>query len=133
MIGKALKAIADADTDVNDLVDGRFYPQFDRDNERPSVIYDQTGCENVRSYTGRSGLQGVRAKVTAVADTYAGAIDLANKLREALDDEHGTFADVVVQRIFVENEDEDAVLIDDGGGDVPVYGKSLELLAWITH
>ena len=58
---------------------------------------------------------------------------LGSALFAALDNQDGTFDGITTQGIFVEDEDEDVVIVDDGGGDVPIYTKGIQILAFIVR
>ena len=104
--GKAIYSILTADSDVNAIVSGRVYPQIAAQGAAfPFVVYVINDLTPSDTKSGVSTLDEVRYEVLAIAETYAEAADLNEKVRTALDRYTGTVSGVVVDSIqFTELE-----------------------------
>lgn len=104
--GKAIYSILTADSDVNAIVSGRVYPQIAAQGAAfPFVVYVINDLTPSDTKSGVSTLDEVRYEVLAIAETYAEAADLNEKIRTALDRYTGTISGVVVDSIqFTELE-----------------------------
>lgn len=104
--GKAIYSILTADSDVNAIVSGRVYPQIAAQGAAfPFVVYVINDLTPSDTKSGVSTLDEVRYEVLAIAETYAEAADLNEKIRTALDRYTGTVSGVVVDSIqFTELE-----------------------------
>lgn len=108
MIEEALVAHLLADADVSALIDDRIFPNVaPQDAALPLLVYQRISSPRVRSQSGPSGLAHPRFQIRAKAATYAGARDLANKVRVSLDGFAGTMGGgggVSVGAAFLDNE-----------------------------
>jgi hypothetical protein len=128
MIGKAIKSRLTDVSAVNTIVSGRIFPQW---NAKPqaAVAYERTGGSSVNSYSGSSGLESAQMRLSCLATTYEGAIDLGKKVKAALDGQSGTWGTVVVRGAFYQGGDDDAHQLDEGI-DTPMFVFALDFLFW---
>ena len=104
--GKAIYSILTSDSDVSAIVGTRVYPQIAAQGAAfPFVVYLINDLTPSDTKSGVSTLDEVRYEVLAIAETYAEAADLNEKIRTALDRYTGTVAGIVVDSIqFTELE-----------------------------
>lgn len=125
MIGKAIYSQLTGTVAVSTLIGTRVDPQFNPKTVRPSVVYKQERIERDRVYDGSvTGIAHIGTTITALADTYIGAVALAAEIVTAIDHKSGTWGTIVVLGCFVEDEDEEVSMLD-SGTDKPIYAKSL--------
>lgn len=104
--GKAIYSILTGDSAVSALVGSRVYPQIAAQGAAfPFVVYLANDLTPSDTKSGVSTLDEVRYEVLAIAETYAEAADLNEKIRTALDRYTGTVSGVVIDSIqFTELE-----------------------------
>ena len=104
--GKAIYSILTSDSDVSAIAGTRVYPQIAAQGAAfPFVVYLINDLTPSDTKSGVSTLDEVRYEVLAIAETYAEAADLNEKIRTALDRYTGTVAGIVVDSIqFTELE-----------------------------
>lgn len=104
--GKAIYSILTGDSAVIALVGSRVYPQIAAQGAAfPFVVYLVNDLTPSDTKSGVSTLDEVRYEVLAIAETYAEAADLNEKIRTALDRYTGTVSGVVIDSIqFTELE-----------------------------
>ena len=104
--GKAIYSILTSDSDVSAIVGTRVYPQIAAQGAAfPFVVYLINDLTPSDTKSGVSTLDEVRYEVLAIAETYAEAADLNEKIRTALDRYTGTVSGVVIDSIqFTELE-----------------------------
>ena len=104
--GKAIYSILTGDSAVSALVGSRVYPQIAAQGAAfPFVVYLVNDLTPSDTKSGVSTLDEVRYEVLAIAETYAEAADLNEKIRTALDRYTGTVSGVVIDSIqFTELE-----------------------------
>lgn len=105
-IGKAvcnilLKKLADK---VND----RIYPLIaDETTEFPFIVYQRSGFnpQNTKDYSNEN----VIIDLVIAAESYAESIDIAIRVREALEHKRGTFSNIYIEDIIIEDASEDYI------------------------
>lgn len=124
---RTLYSILSSTGAVTQLVGDRIYPvQIDQGAGLPAIAYQQISGPREHNVSGPIGWVRARYQITAWADTYLDAIDLATAIRVAVDGYSGTIAGLVIDHIFVVDE-----------GDVPdlsaensalnMYGKRIDV------
>lgn len=105
-IGKAvcnilLKELADK---VND----RIYPLIaDETTEFPFIVYQRSGF-NPQNTKDNSD-ENVVIDLVIAAESYAESIDIAIRVREALEHKRGTFSNIYIEDIIIEDASEDYI------------------------
>lgn len=105
-IGKAvcnilLKELADK---VND----RIYPLIaDETTEFPFIVYQRSGF-NPQNTKDNSD-ENVIIDLVIAAESYAESIDIAIRVREALEHKRGTFSNIYIEDIIIEDASEDYI------------------------
>ena len=98
MIGKALYSKLSSTTAVTALVSTRIFPESaTQDATYPFIVYSVTDTEPTDIKDGVSPLDVVSVALMIYAESYAVAIDIAEKVRTALDRMTGTYDGVNVQ------------------------------------
>ena len=126
-VGKAVFDILGSDADVKSLVSEsgsniRIFPSrydFPTNVLLPYITYQVVSNEPNNTKNGASTYDYVRVQVNIYDIKYSTMIDLAGKVRTALDYTSGTFLGVVVNKIFFENQVE---IFDDSAGEQGFYG-----------
>ena len=99
-VGKAIFSILTGNAPVEALIGTKIFPNVARvETEFPFVIYDVTGETPTDYKDSASSLDTTSVMVSCYAETYAGAADLAQKVRTALDRTSVTYNGVIVQSI----------------------------------
>lgn len=125
MIGLAIKDILVLDTAVNNLLSGRVrYLNLPQNAVLPYVTYTVLGDTPHDTLHGMAGLFSCVVQVDCWAETYAGAVDLAEKVRLALQAYSGINKGVQVQGIYF------ITGMDDYVPDVENYRKILRFEIW---
>ena len=123
-VGKAIYNILANDSDVAAIVGTRIFPQKVEFTERmPSITYFVVGTTPNNTKNGVSTYDYVTAQITGFGTSYSQAQDLATKIRTALDYVSGTYAGVVVDKIFFENSDD---LYDDKFGEKGIHYVAMD-------
>lgn len=126
MVEKGIVALLLADSNVAALVGTRVYPAITRQTqERPNVVYQRLTTNRISTQDGPTGSADCLLQLSCWADTYKAARTLAEKVRLALDGYAGTSASVVIDGIFVQDE-QDMPTPPDSGDEVGVYGVRLD-------
>jgi len=74
-----------ADPDVVDIIGTRLYPmRIPQNGSLPAAVYQRISAVPVTSMDGDSGLDDIRIQISCWAATYAQAVDLASKIRTAI-------------------------------------------------
>ena len=126
-VGKAVFDILRSDSDVITLVsesgtNRRFFPSrydFPTNVLLPYITYQIVSDEPNNTKNGVSTYDYVTVQISIYDIKYGNMIDLAGKVRTALDYTSGTFRGVVVNKIFFENQND---LFDDSAGEQGFYG-----------
>lgn len=85
MIQSDIVTILQNDANVSALVSTRIYPlRMPQGGSLPSVVYQRVSTDPVVSLDGDSNLDNVRVQFTCWATSYSGALDLAGKVRDAI-------------------------------------------------
>lgn len=106
MIGKAIYEILSGNTDLTDVIDLKIYPLvITEDTELPAVMYSIDIV--VPEYT-KDGWEydACRFKVTSYAKEYSDVLDVASKVRSALEFVRGTYGGVVINHIYMDSQEE---------------------------
>ena len=100
-----LVAFLIADSAVAALIERRMFPVFaPHDADAPYIVYRRMTTPRL-STMGGPGTAHPTFRLTCWAMTYAGAIDLGNAVRGALDGQKGPlWGDIQVQSVSLENE-----------------------------
>lgn len=100
-------------TAITNLISTRFYPQIVKGGATlPYAIYSRTNVQRYPVSSGSSGLVTTTVRITSFADTYDGAVGLANQFRIALDGKSGTIGSGTVMdkcRLVSESDNIDPV------------------------
>ena len=126
-VGKAVFDILGADADVKSLVSEsganiRIFPSrydFPTNVLLPYITYQVVSDEPNNTKNGASNYDYVRVQINIYDIKYSTMIDLAGKVRTALDYTSGIFREVVCDKIFFENQVE---IFDDSAGEQGFYG-----------
>ena len=126
-VGKAVFDILRSDSDVITLVsesgtNPRIIPSrydFPTNVLLPYITYQIVSDEPNNTKNGVSTYDYVTVQISIYDIKYGNMIDLASKVRTALDYTSGTFRGVVVNKIFFENQND---LFDDSAGEQGFYG-----------
>lgn len=105
-IGKVIYNILQADKDVVSLVDKKIYPLIaDEGTTFPFLIYRRAGI--TPEGTKDNSNENVLLELTIAADNYAQSVDLAIKARKALEHKKGTFSNIAIDDIVIQDATED--------------------------
>tara|TARA_R100001460_G_scaffold90680_1_gene132382 strand:- start:408 stop:827 length:420 start_codon:yes stop_codon:yes gene_type:complete len=126
-VGKAIFDILTSDSGLLNLVSDtgsnpRIFPSrydFPIDVKVPYITYQVVSDEPNNTKNGVSQYDYVTVQISIYDTRYSGLIDLAGKVRTALDYVSGTFRHVQVDKIFFQNQNE---LFDDSAGQQGFYG-----------
>ena len=126
-VGKAVFDILRSDSDVIALVsesgtNPRIFPSrydFPTNVLLPYITYQIVSDQPNNTKNGVSTYDYVTVQISIYDIKYGNMIDLASKVRTALDYTSGTFRGVVVNKIFFENQND---LFDDSAGEQGFYG-----------
>lgn len=106
MIGKVIHSILTNDSGVAALVGDKVFPLvMSFETFRPSVLYVVDAVEPTYTKDGWVG-DDCSFKVTAYADSYSQAIEVAYAVRQALELQSGTFEGINIERIYLNNREE---------------------------
>ena len=104
-IEEALRARLVADTAVAGMVGQRIYPLVAPAKAAlPAIVYQRISGMRVATHDGPSELAHPRIQFACIGTTYAGAKNLANAVRVALDGYSGTSSEVQVFVALLANE-----------------------------
>jgi hypothetical protein len=104
-IEEALRARLIADTAVVEMVGQRIYPLVAPPKAAlPAIVYQRISGMRVATHDGPSELARPRFQFACIGSAYAGAKNLANAVRVALDGYSGTSSEVQVFVVLLENE-----------------------------
>jgi hypothetical protein len=113
------------------LGDRVFKLYADQASAYPRAVVETADDERPRNYAGATGQLRCEATVTCIDRTYKGAKALARAVRDALDNQSGTWGGAVVQRVFYdgasEHHDE-----PEQGSDEHQYTRELRFRVWLT-
>ena len=126
-VGKAVFNILGSDSDVVALVSDsgsniRIFPmryKFPTNVLLPYITYQVVSDQPNNTKNGVSTYDYVTVQINIYANRYSGMIDLADKVRIALDYKSGIFRNVNVDKVFFENQNE---TFDDSAGEQGLYG-----------
>lgn len=105
-IGKVICNILLNDDKVTEKVDNKIYPLIaDETTTFPFIIYQRSGFtpQNNKDHTDEN----VTVDIVVAAETYAESIEIAIKVREALEHKNGTFSDIEINDIVIDDATED--------------------------
>ena len=126
-VGKAVFEILFNDSNVRTLIsesgsNPRIFPSrydFPSNVLLPYITYQVVSDEPNNTKNGVSTYDYVTVQISIYDLRYSTLVDLAGKVRTALDYTSGTFRGVVVDKIFFENQNE---TFDDSAGEQGFYG-----------
>lgn len=126
-VGKAVFDILRSDSDVIALVsesgsNPRIFPSrydFPTNVLLPYITYQIVSDQPNNTKNGVSTYDYVTVQISIYDIRYGSMIDLASKVRTALDYTSGTFRGVVVSGVFFQNQND---LFDDSAGEQGFYG-----------
>ena len=126
-IGKAVFDILYNDSDVQPLISDsgsnpRIFPsryKFPTNVLLPYITYQVVSDEPNNTKNGVSQYDYVTVQINIYSNRYGSMIDLASKVRTALDYTSGIYRGVIVDKIFFQNQNE---LFDDSAGEQGFYG-----------
>ena len=122
-IGYAIYNILSNTANVSAIVSTRIYPNVAKQGSAfPFIVYQTTNVTPNDTKDGVSTVDGNGLDVLCFADTYSVAVDLAQKVRIALDRKTGTYNTVEVQSIQFTSYDENFEIEGDGMG---IYVQTL--------
>lgn len=123
-VGKAIYNILTNDSAVSAIVGTRVFPQkVEFDERMPAITYFVVGTTPNNTKNGVSTYDYVTAQITGFGTNYAEAQDLADKIRTALDYVSGTYAGVVIDKIFFQTSQD---LYDDGFGEKGIHYVAMD-------
>lgn len=130
---KAIVAQLLADSAVSAVVADRISPLLStQDDPCPRIVYTTEGNESTQTYASNGkeagALQKASVTISCEALTFAEAADLAEKVRQAIDDGRGTWGGVAVDGCFYDDEDDDEDT--DGETNVTVYTVEQRYSVW---
>lgn len=103
-IGKAIYTILQTSIDI----DKKIYPLIaDEGTTFPFIIYKRTGLtpESTKDNTNEN----VSVEINIASSNYSESIDLAIKVRKALEHKKGTYADIAIEDIVIDDATEDYI------------------------
>ena len=126
-VGKAVFDILFNDSNVRTLIsesgsNPRIFPSrydFPSNVLLPYITYQVVSDEPNNTKNGVSTYDYVTVQISIYDLRYSSLVELAGKVRTALDYTSGTFRGVVVDKIFFQNQNE---LFDDSAGEQGFYG-----------
>tara|TARA_R100000988_G_scaffold99961_1_gene69845 strand:+ start:399 stop:818 length:420 start_codon:yes stop_codon:yes gene_type:complete len=126
-VGKAVFDILFNDSDVRSLIsesgsNPRIFPSrydFPINVLLPYITYQVVSDQPNNTKNGVSTYDYVTVQISIYDLRYSSLVDLSSKVRTALDYTSGTFREVVVDKIFFENQND---LFDDSAGEQGFYG-----------
>lgn len=104
-VGSALYGVLSVHVGLNALVSRRIYPcALPRSVDKSSVVYTQLYIKPIHAGGADIKVQAVTFQINSWADSYTNARAIATQVEAALRDYTGTSENVVIQRIFMEDE-----------------------------
>lgn len=103
-IGKAIYTILQTSIDI----DKKIYPLIaDEGTTFPFIIYKRTGLtpESTKDNTNED----VSVEINIASSNYSESIDLAIKVRKALEHKKGTYSDIAIEDIVIDDATEDYI------------------------
>lgn len=103
-IGKAIYTILQNSIDI----DKKIYPLIaDEGTTFPFIIYKRTGLtpESTKDNTNEN----VSVEINIASSNYSESIDLAIKVRKALEHKKGTYSDIAIEDIVIDDATEDYI------------------------
>ena len=103
-IGKAIYTILQTSIDI----DKKIYPLIaDEGTTFPFIIYNRTGLtpESTKDNTNEN----VSVEINIASSNYSESIDLAIKVRKALEHKKGTYSDIAIEDIVIDDATEDYI------------------------
>ena len=103
-IGKAIYTILQTSIDL----DKKIYPLIaDEGTTFPFIIYKRTGLthESTKDNTNEN----VSVEINIASSNYSESIDLAIKVRKALEHKKGTYSDIAIEDIVIDDATEDYI------------------------
>lgn len=103
-IGKAIYTILQTSIDI----DKKIYPLIaDEGTTFPFIIYKRTGLtpESTKDNTNEN----VSVEINIASSNYSESIDLAIKVRKALEHKKGTYSDIAIEDIAIDDATEDYI------------------------
>ena len=103
-IGKAIYTILQTSIDI----DKKIYPLIaDEGSTFPFIIYKRTGLtpESTKDNTNEN----VSVEINIASSNYSESIDLAIKVRKALEHKKGTYSDIAIEDIVIDDATEDYI------------------------
>ena len=94
--------------ELADKVNDRIYPLIaDETTEFPFIVYQRSGF-NPQNTKDNSD-ENVIIDLVIAAESYAESIDIAIRVREALEHKRGTFSNIYIEDIIIEDASEDYI------------------------
>ena len=103
-MGKAIYTILQTSIDI----DKKIYPLIaDEGTTFPFIIYKRTGLtpESTKDNTNEN----VSVEINIASSNYSESIDLAIKVRKALEHKKGTYSDIAIEDIVIDDATEDYI------------------------
>ena len=103
-IGKAIYTILQTSIDI----DKKIYPLIAEEGTTfPFIIYKRTGLtpESTKDNTNEN----VSVEINIASSNYSESIDLAIKVRKALEHKKGTYSDIAIEDIVIDDATEDYI------------------------
>lgn len=107
-IGKAIYTILQTSIDDHIDIDKKIYPLIaDEGTTFPFIIYKRTGLtpESTKDNTNEN----VSVEINIASSNYSESIDLAIKVRKALEHKKGTYSDIAIEDIVIDDATEDYI------------------------
>jgi len=104
-IEASIRSILTAESDVTDLVSTRVYPYMRQQGSVfPAIVYELEDTEPQQGLGGFQSLTRCELSISQIAETYAGAKTLAEKVRTALNGYTGTSEGVAIKSLVHDND-----------------------------
>lgn len=132
-VGEDFIAFLVADTTgVNDTVSGRVHQNVvPQGSVFPHIWIGRTEQEKPRTNDKAGGITRARFDVECKGGGAGASIELADKVKDRIDNYQGAFGNSRAQGIFVEDHDDD--YIPKGGGlDEGIHSADLDVLIWFS-
>lgn len=128
---KAVYTVLSGSTAVTALVSTRIYPVLaPQDTTLPYVTYQRGSLTPYQSMTESAGLLDALITVSCWGETWPSVSSVADAVRTALKDKKGAIGTgataQTVERMFLEDERDDAVLLETESGFLAVYNTDLD-------
>jgi len=132
-IETVIYTILSGDTDITDLASTRIYPVYVPQNATmPALTFQHISANREYTLAGSFGMVASRYQINCWSSNYSGARELAEVVREAMEDYSGTVNTRYIHEITLEGEGDISSLIP-GNEVIKRHGKRLDFLVWFNE